>query len=220
MEGARIGFRMPLKNAHNGRIASGRIGKASKSDVPLAGRFSMTESGSSESAGSTSKRPLAKLADFAAHTLGALLGPLLILGPLYILRPAPPAGVLSPAACPLNLPFTTGATFALYDVPPQPRWFLPLLSTTNEFTGWVVPERPARVCGTIFQSTWNNRYLWFHVQVDGPDPGNGWVRTSSPSLASFLRSYDLSSTKDEGCDAIESSRRGRQARAADCREPT
>ena len=153
----------------------------------------MTESASARLAPSTSKGSGPRLRGSAAQTLGMLLGLVVFLGPLYIVRPVPPPGVLSPAACPLNVPFTPGTWFVLHDIPPQAQWFLPLLSTANEPIGTIGPDHPARICGSIFHSTWNSRNLWFHVQVDEPDSVNGWIRTSAPSLASFLRSYDLSS---------------------------
>ena len=89
--------------------------------------------------------------------------------------------------------FSSAAWFVVYDLPPDPLPYYPLLLTSNDHIGWLAPGTDARVCATVFRSTWNKRSLWMRIDVEGPDGFVGWISPGRGTLASFLKRHRSSS---------------------------
>ena len=130
----------------------------------------------------------------ADQIVAVVTGILLIVGNLYLFRPPPaPAGFSREGDCSAGFSFSPVAWFVVYDDPPDPLPYFPLLLTSNDHVGWLAPGTDARVCATVFRSTWNKRSLWMRVDVDVPDGFVGWISSGRDTLASFLERQRSSS---------------------------
>ena len=145
-------------------------------------------------AASCSSSPRPPFGGPADQIVAVVTGILVIVGSLYFFQSSPePAGFTRKGDCSAGLSFSPVTWFVVYDVPPDPVPYFPFLLTSNDHVGWLAPGTDARVCATLFRSTWYKRSLWMRVDVDGPDGFVGWISPARNTLASFLDRHRSSS---------------------------
>lgn len=86
-------------------------------------------------------------------------------------------------ACPIVVPAGNGLRTELYDAPPEPyRWF-PLLRSEPRRLGLSTGEQSFRVCESTRRSTWNHRNLWVRIEIDDRV---AWLNAGQTRLKDFL----------------------------------
>ena len=85
--------------------------------------------------------------------------------------------------CPLKIAARNGLRTELYDAPPRPYWFLPLLTTEGRRLGLSTGEDSFRVCESIRRSTWNHRNLWVRIEINDTQ---AWLNAGEMRLEEFL----------------------------------
>ena len=85
--------------------------------------------------------------------------------------------------CPVQIPAGNGVRTELYDAPPKPYWWFPLLSSEGQRLGLSTGQDSFRVCESIRRSTWKHRNLWVRIKINDRQ---AWLNAGEIRLEDFL----------------------------------